>query len=307
MSKPDIYTPNIEALKLLRTDSTTAWLTGDGILHVVPLFGHLDLFIDHEDLLPDVTGYLRTFVPDDGRLAISKPHMAAVMDMIYGHGWGRVGTFGGDKLELDCAREHLTELRRKAKAVARMLNRGLECRVIHPSQQKPKKARPPLARDAAWSSLVPGFAGWLSPRGELFEVPPAAPFATFVDDPDRLPEFAYALAEAIDADLQRQRSDFCEDISSNNPDGHMPWHQFWETPYNPDEEEWRVMLSSVLAHGWGHLRVEAHGRVVLLALPDHLASLAERLEALVAKADCTVDMLEFYSEYPSEPAIGDLA
>lgn len=290
MSKPDIYTPNIDALKLLRSDSTTAWITSDGILHVVPLFGHLELFIDQQDLLPEVASYLRTFVTDEDGLKVSKHHMAAAMDMIYAYGWGRVGTFGGDKLELDCAREHLTELRRKAKAVARVLNRALVCHVVHPTQQKSKKAPAALSRDAFWSSLIPGFKGWLSPDGRLFETSPEAPFSTFIDDPDRLPEMAYALAQAVSSDESRQRDEFCEALEGVD---HMPWHQFWEAPYNPDEDEAREMTASILAHGWGRLSVSEPHRIILETSPAHAGSLGIAMESLVAKAEYDVEIRDF--------------
>ncbi|NTF16922.1 hypothetical protein G6L37_00585 [Agrobacterium rubi] len=292
MSKPDIYTPNIDAFKQLRADSTTAWITDEGILHVVPLFGHLEFFVSRKDVLAVVSDYLQPFVIADGALELSKPHMAAAMGMIYESGWGRIGTFGGDKLELDCAREHLTDLRRKAKAVARVLNRALVCHVIHPSQKQPRNASPPLARDAAWSSLVVGFVGWLSPRGDLFEVPPDAPFATFADDPDRLPEFAYALARAVDADRQKQSAEFCDAISNSDPDGHMPWHQFQERPYNPNEEDGRELTSSILCHGWGRLSVIETGKVILETSPEHAAKLRDAVAPFATKADRKIHIHE---------------
>ena len=287
MNKPDIYTPNIEALKALRADSTTAWITDEGILHVIPLFSHLEFFTQNTDVLPDVSAYLGKFAADDQSLRISKPHMAAAMDIIYGHGWGRVGAFGGDKLELDCAREHLTELRRKAKAVARVLNRTLVCRVVHPTQQKAKRAQPALSRDAFWSSFQPGFRGWLSPDGSLFETPTDAPFSTFTDAPDLLPEMAYRLSAAVDADQSRQRDEFCETMEGVE---HMPWHQFWERPFNPDDDEGRELTLAILRHGWGRLSIIDAGRILIEVSPSHAVGLAQALDALATKVDHAVDV-----------------
>jgi hypothetical protein len=292
MTKPDLYTPNIEALKALRRDSTTAWISPDGILHVVPLFNHLGFFTENADVLPEVSDFLATFVSSDGTLSISGPHMAEAMDKIYASGWGRVGTFGGDKIELDCASEHLKDLQKKTKFLARMLNRGLVCRVAKPFE-KPKRKHSSLARDSVWSSLIPGFTGWLSPGGEIFECPPKAPFATFVDDPDQLPETAKAFADAVEEDGRRQSNEFWEYSEEADPGGHVEWHHYEQAPYDPQDDERAAMIGLVLSHGWGYLRVRDPGVVILESGTDHLASLADLLSPAVARANCEVEAREW--------------
>ncbi|MNU58960.1 hypothetical protein D3C71_481100 [compost metagenome] len=292
MTKPDLYSPNIDALKALRNDSTTAWISPDGVLHVVPLFNHLSFFIEHPGLLPDTSAFLAKFVSADGSLKISGQHMAEAMDGIYAGGWGRIGTFGGDKIELDCSGEHLKELTRKTKFLARMLNRALVCRVAKPFQ-KPKQKHASLGRESVWSSLRPGFVGWLSPGGEIFETPPKAPFSTFTDDPDRLPETAKAFADAVEEDERRQSDQFVEDSHGADPDGRVEWHRYWAAPYNPDMDERREMTALVLSHGWGSLTVETPGVVVLQADATYLEKMADGLRDTVAPANCKVDAREF--------------
>lgn len=292
MTKPDLYSPNIDALKALRNDSTTAWLSPDGILHVVPLFNHLGFFIEHPGLLPEISAFLAKFVSSDGSLSISGQHMAEAMDGIYASGWGRVGTYGGDKIELDCASGHLKELTRKTKFLARMLNRALVCRVAKPFQ-KPKQKHASLGRDSVWSSLRPGFVGWISPAGEIFESPPKAPFSTFIDDPDRLPEAAKAFLDAVEADERRQSDEFVEYRQNIDPDGHVEWHCYSAAPYDPDMDERREMTALVLSHGWGSLMVETPGVVVLHADASCIQAMAGALRNTVASSDCEVDAREF--------------
>lgn len=293
MTKPDLYSFNVEALKVLRHDSTTAWIEPDGRLHVVPLFKHLEYFLDDVDALPEASAMLTEFVADDGTLSISKDHMARAMDRIYASGWGRVGTYGGDKMELDCDRDHMPDLRRKAKALARMMNRALVCRVVHPSQTPGRKHRP-LPRDEAWSSLREGFVGWLSPAGDIFETAPGAPFSTFVDDSDRLPALAKTFEDAVRDDKVRQSGDFQQDFIDAYPDeGHMPWHQFWHRPYAPQAEEAAAMTGLVLARGWGRLRVEREGVIVLEADETSVDELASTLEDAIRPTGCSVDARVF--------------
>jgi hypothetical protein len=292
MSKPDFYTANIEALKALKTDSVTAWMSPGGIVHIVPLFNHLDFFIRQPDALPEATSFLNRFKDALGELSLSRQHMAEAMNLVYAAGWGRIGTFGGNKIELDCASEHMKDLRRSTKALARVLNRALVCNVPPPFQ-KPARKRPPLARDEVWSSLRPGFSGWLSPDGIMHETPPDAPFATFTDDPDRLPEAAKAFEDAVAEDQQRQRHEFTEFAIEEDPDGHIGWHRFYESPYSPDVLERPEMTSMVLAYGWGHLRVEEARIVILEASPDALPRLRELLERSVSPAGCEVDAREW--------------
>lgn len=287
--KPDLYSFNIGALNSLRNDSVTAWIEPDGKLHVVPLFNHLSFFIQNSDFIEEVSTFLAQFTRGDGTLSISRQHMAQAMDMIYARGWGRVGTYGGDKIELDCDAAHMTDLRRKTKAIARMLNRGLVCRVVHPSQQ-PKKKHAALARDAVWSSLREGFVGWLSPAGDIYETAPDAPFSTFVDDPDRIPELAKSFEDAVREDKVRQADDFQQDFIEAYPDeGHMPWHNFWHRSYDPREEELAEMLALVLSHGWGRLRVENERTVSLEADEAFLSELEGLLEKVVAPTGCAVE------------------
>jgi hypothetical protein len=292
MAKPDLYTPNLHALKMLKNDSTTAWITPEGMLHVVPLFNHLGYFVDNPDILPEATAFLARFADVSGKLSISGPHMAEAIDRIYSSGWGRVGTFGGDKFELDCASEHMVELRRKAKHLARMLNRALVCKVTQPFQ-KPSKKHSALARDSVWTSLVDGFVGWVSPDGSIFECPPHAPFATFVDDPDRLPETAKTFADAVKEDASRQSDEFWQYSQEVDPDGHVEWHRFDETPYDPDIDERREMTAVVLSHGWGSIRVDTRGVVILETSADHLDDLADKLRRSVAPVNCEVDARTF--------------
>lgn len=287
--KPDLYSFNIDELKSLRNDSVTAWIEPNGKLHVVPLFNHLNFFIQNSEFIEEVSIFLAQFKREDDTLSITRQHMAKAMDMIYARGWGRVGTYGGDKIELDCDAAHMTDLRRKTKAIARMLNRGLVCRVVHPSQ-KPKEKHAALARDAVWSSLRVGFAGWLSPGGDVYETAPDAPFSTFVDDPDRLPEMAKTFEDAVREDKVRQADDFQQDFIDGYPDeGHMPWHNFWHRPYDPREEELAEMASLVLSHGWGRLRVENEGTVSLEADEAFLSELESLLEKVVAPTCCAVE------------------
>jgi hypothetical protein len=294
MTKQDLHSINIDALRSLRSDSTTAWIAPDGVLHVVPLFKHLSFFIKNTGILPEASSFLAKFVSPDGGLKISGQHMAEAMDIVYGSGWGRVGTFGGDRIELDCASEHLKELRRKTKFIARLLNRALVCRVAEPFQ-KPNRNHEPLPRDKVWSSFCPGFSGWLSPGGGIFECPPQAPFATFVDDPDRLPGAAKAFADAVEEDGRRQSHEFWECSHDADPEGHIEWHRYEQGPYNPEHDERAEMTGLVLSYGWGSIRVREPGIVRLESLSDHLPTLVELLSATIAPTDCLVESREWPS------------
>lgn len=288
MTKPDYLSSNVEALKSLRKDSTTAWLDPDGRLHVVPLFNHLRFFLDNPEALPDATEMLSRFVTDRGELAILGFHMARAMNLIYSRGWGRVGTYGGDRIELDCDGDHVDALRRKAKHSARAINRALVCRVAKPIR-KTEEHHPPLARDAVWSSMRVGFVGWMSPTGDIFETPPDAPFSIFVDDPDRIPELAKALEDAVELDKNEQKSEFSEGFLEAYPDeGHMPWHQFWHRPFNPSGEALGGWTECVLSHGWGRLRVETEGVVELYASPQNIEALIPSLKEAIRPTGLSV-------------------
>jgi len=288
MSAPDIYTRNLDAMKALRSDSVTGWISPEGIVHIVPLFNHLGFFVEHPNELPQATEFLSRFMNQDGSLSLSRPHMAEAMDLVYLNGWGRIGTYGGDKIELDCSSEHLKGLRRSVKVLGRMLNRGLVCNVP-PPLQKPARKRKPLERDAVWSSLRPGFVGWLSPGGTIHETPPNAPFAIFTEYPDLLPETAKAFEDAVAEDGHRQRDGFVEYAMECDPDGHIGWHRFYEMPYNPPGDERLEMTLLVLSHGWGALQVEQERVVILQADAVHAERLAHLLTELVAPAECTVE------------------
>lgn len=287
MTKPDLYTPNIEALKELRSDSVTAWISEAGILHIVPLFSHLEFFVEQRDVLPSVSAYLDTFVGTDGKLSLSKPHMAAAMDLVYSHGWGRVGTYGGDKIELDCAREHVSALTRKAKAIARSLGRGLVCRVVHPSQTPSRKAPKPMARDEFWSSLREGFHGWIAPDGRIFEAPEGNPFGVFVADPNLIPQLAKTFETAVADDHEQQRWEFEEFARASDPD-HIGWHRFYERPFNPEGDALAELTDMIVDQGWGRLQMRGDKHLLLEALDTDLDRLASHARCATEKVEVSL-------------------
>ncbi|WP_315922687.1 hypothetical protein [Mesorhizobium sp. SP-1A] len=54
----------------------------------------------------------------------------------YEKGWGRIGTFDGDKIELECFQECKRDLQRHARELAKMAGRSLLITVIEPPEIK---------------------------------------------------------------------------------------------------------------------------------------------------------------------------
>lgn len=285
MTSRNIHQENTPAYRMLRADSITGWISPEGFVHVTPLFQHLNFFAQNIDIAPDISLELLHHIDEEGNVRVTSELMATFMNRIYAEGWGRIGTFGGDRLELDCATEHLRSLRRKAKDVARITNRSLVCNVTEPGQ-KPKRKHKALARDEVWSSLRPGFVGWLSPDHVIFETAPHDPFGPFIANPDYIPDIAEELAEAVSEDSSRQSDDFCEEADDSDPGGHVPWHNFYVTPYCPRGDDLDHMIELVLSNGWGRLTVERPSELLLKARTD--ADLADGLSSIISVTGMTV-------------------
>jgi hypothetical protein len=51
-------------------------------------------------------------------------------------GWGRVGSYSGDKFELECFEEHRRNLSKHAKEFAEVIGRTLTVQVVEPLEKE---------------------------------------------------------------------------------------------------------------------------------------------------------------------------
>lgn len=143
------------------SDNTFGWISPDGKIHQVHQYAHLNFFkfyhladkpkgiqefFDMEskdkseaadrweeeagDNHPEWHNFEGNYAFDPGESVIARFTWIA-----YDAGWGRIGTYGGDKLELECSDDHARALRKQAKALAEIVGRELVVTPVAPYEE----------------------------------------------------------------------------------------------------------------------------------------------------------------------------
>ncbi|MCV9964812.1 hypothetical protein OIU34_23245 [Pararhizobium sp. BT-229] len=163
---------NTKKLAPFLSDNTFGWISPAGEIHQVTQYRHLDFFKfyhladkpkgiqelfdleskdydeaarrweeDAGDEHPEWHRFEYHYAFEPGENVIARFTWIA-----YDSGWGRIGTYGGDKLELECADDHARPLRKQAKALAEIVGREL---VLTPVAPYEDQADPrPVAQNA---------------------------------------------------------------------------------------------------------------------------------------------------------------
>lgn len=271
-----------ETLKPFLTNSVTGWINLKSQVYQTALFNHLSFFEERPDVIPhiaDSVTQLKNGCPEKSTL------MPRVIDQIYAEGWGRIGTFGGDKIELDCATEHLKELRRIANKISRALNRTLVCMVTEP-EQNPRRKRTAISSEKLWTAWRRGYCGWISPNKEIFESDPTEPFEIFEKNPLLPPEVANVLKRMVSEDQLRQTEEFEAEL---DPDQHPEWQRFYYAPFCPSGYDRFEIDAVLMAAGWGSMHAVNDTIMVVRCATAFTAGLCQAVEATADKIGWKVE------------------
>ena len=133
-------------------DNRVGWISPDGHISGTEVWYHLQYFIDNEYACEKVFALLKPHWDDfneplqeeyrsgerrwhewvDVPMSVEGELAAEAKSIAYGEGWARIGTFGNDKLELECFEEHRRKLMRPAREFAQLLSRELVVTVTLP-------------------------------------------------------------------------------------------------------------------------------------------------------------------------------
>lgn len=258
------------------------WMAPDGRIFPTNILGHLDAF--RRD------ARLRGLLPAEVDWSAED---SEVMDVVYGHGWGRIGTWGEEPagwMGLECFIEHLKPLRKHAEALAEIVGRRLEVYPVFTREDalpRPETLRKRGSQSPALKSISRGSAvGWLSPDGRLVTCHPNDQLA-FLRGGDRtgVEGLAKWLKEA-DALYERWQSDqFAEGL---DPDEHPEWHRFYADLYVAPPEVVASVREKAVSRGWGFVETDGKGGLSLVADPRCDEALRGALEALrAAEEECS--------------------
>jgi hypothetical protein len=136
--------------KIFQQNNEVGWLQPDGYINPTELWYHCQFFIDNQYALPAASEFLKPYWEtfdgarqeehhNDGRRwheYVEKPMTVEaelaneVRRIAYEAGWGRIGSYGNDKIELECLASSIKSLRRHAKEFAALIGRELTIVVV---------------------------------------------------------------------------------------------------------------------------------------------------------------------------------
>lgn len=149
---------NPSVVSLFKVDKIYAWLSPLGTIHKIEQYMHLEFFkyyrghdksndiqkffdLKDERYFAAASEWLEQVGDDhpewhtfDGSFEF-KPEEHVISKFLwvaYEAGWGRLGTYDGDKIELECAAEHARKLGKHARELAEMVGRQAVLTVVAP-------------------------------------------------------------------------------------------------------------------------------------------------------------------------------
>ncbi|MCV9964854.1 hypothetical protein OIU34_23455 [Pararhizobium sp. BT-229] len=146
--------------RTFQRNNEVGWMRPDGTIHPTELWYHCQFFIECEWALPAATEFLRPFWEafeeprleehrNSGRqwheyveipMTVEAEVANEVRRIAYEAGWGRIGSYGNDKIELECFASHQRSLRRHAKEFAELVGRELTMSIIPDPEPAPTTA-----------------------------------------------------------------------------------------------------------------------------------------------------------------------
>lgn len=139
-----------------RGQTKVGWIDPEGVIHGTQLWEHANFFIENEWLIPEVTELLRPYYEEhkepqieafreSGRqwheyyetpLTLSDGVEQQARQIAYRMGWGRVGSYSGDKFELECFEDHRRNLSKHAREFAEVIGRTLTVEIVAPIENE---------------------------------------------------------------------------------------------------------------------------------------------------------------------------
>lgn len=136
--------------RTFQKNNEVGWMQPDGSIHPTELWHHCQFFIESEWALPAATEFLRPYWEafdeprqeehrNSGRrwheyveipMTVEAEVANEVRRIAYEAGWGRIGSYGNDKIELECFASHERPLRRHAREFADLVGRELTMSII---------------------------------------------------------------------------------------------------------------------------------------------------------------------------------
>jgi hypothetical protein len=97
----------------------------------------------------------------------------------------------------------------------------------------------------------PNRVGWIMPTGRVIEVELFGHLGVFMEDRTLLPEVSAFLDPHFEEHKFLKSEDF--QASADPDDDHVPWHQYSEWPFTPEEAVAAQATGMVYASGWGRI------------------------------------------------------
>lgn len=148
--------------KHFKMQNRVGWVHPDGDISTTEVWHHLQYFIDNEYACQSVYEFLKPHWDEfneprldefraSGRqwhewvevpMTVEGEIAAEAKSIAYGEGWGRIGTIGKDRLELECFEEHRHKLTKAARQFAELLDRELLVTVTTPYSSQEAASEP---------------------------------------------------------------------------------------------------------------------------------------------------------------------
>lgn len=140
--------------------AAVGWINPNGSIMKTELHYHLQHFIDNDWECPEVYAFLKPYWDDfleprmdahraSGRrwhewvdipMSVEDEVAQEAKSMAYAAGWGRIGVFGSEHMELECFEEHRRKLTKHVKEFAEVLGRTLQVNVVTHERVPPPAA-----------------------------------------------------------------------------------------------------------------------------------------------------------------------
>ena len=141
--------------RTFQRDNIVGWMSSEGNIYQTELWYHCQFFIENDSALPEAHAFLKPYWDEfqeprldvhraSGRqwheyieipMTVEEEVANQVRQIAYAAGWGRIGTYGGDKIELECFDGNSRLLRRYVREFAQLVGRELTLNVVAPSEQ----------------------------------------------------------------------------------------------------------------------------------------------------------------------------